>query len=100
MDYDYKPGEFLVIKSGESPDKTFCIVSGKDKAGEFGVYLMDAKTKAVLGRLEEIETSWGTAPEGYGGTGRPIRSTSELHPRAIGVGRSTSSTESKISGRT
>ena len=66
MDYDYKPGEFLVIKSGESPDKTFCIVSGEDKAGEFGVYLMDAKTKAVLGRLEEIETSWGTAPEGYG----------------------------------
>ena len=66
MDYDYKPGEFLVIKSGESPDKTFSIVSGEDKAGEFGVYLMDAKTKAVLGRLEEIETSWGTAPEGYG----------------------------------
>jgi hypothetical protein len=66
MYYDYKPGEFLVIKGGESPDKTFSIVSGEDKAGEFGVYLMDAKTKTVLGRLEEVETSWDTAPEAYG----------------------------------
>ena len=63
--YNYKPGEFLVIKGGESPDKTFSIVSGEDKAGEFGVYLMDAKTKTVLGRLEEVQTSWDTAPERY-----------------------------------
>ena len=71
MHYDYKPGEFLVVKGGESPDKQFSIVSGENKAGEFGVYLMDAKTKNVLGRLEEVETSWDTAPEGYGAQWSP-----------------------------
>jgi hypothetical protein len=66
MYYNYKPGEFLVINGGDSPDKRFSIVSGKNNAGEFGVYLMDAQTKKVLGQLEEVETSWDTAPEAYG----------------------------------
>ena len=43
--YDYKPGEFLVIDGGTSPDKKFSIVTGENKAGEFGVYLRDAHTK-------------------------------------------------------
>jgi hypothetical protein len=42
---DYKPGEFLMIDGGTSPDKKFSIVSGENKAGEFGVYLWDAHTK-------------------------------------------------------
>ena len=66
MYYNYKPGEFLVINGGESPDKRFSIVSGENDAGEFGVYLMDAQTKKVLGHLEEVETSWDTAPQAYG----------------------------------
>ena len=50
--YDYKPGEFLVINGGTSPDKKFSIVSGENKAGEFGVYLRDAQTKKLIGQLE------------------------------------------------
>jgi hypothetical protein len=44
--YDYKPGEFLVIDGGTSPDKKFSIVTSENKAGEFGVYLRDAHTKS------------------------------------------------------
>ena len=43
--HDYKPGEFLIVDGGTSPDKKFSIVSGENKAGEFGVYLRDAHTK-------------------------------------------------------
>src|SRR6266568_2304230 len=52
--YDYKPGEFLVIDGGTSPDKKVSIVTGENKAGEFGVYLRDARTKKLIGELEEI----------------------------------------------
>jgi hypothetical protein len=66
-EYDYKPGELLVVKGGQSPDKKFCIVSGDpDKKGGFaGVYLVDAQTKEVLGKLEEVATTLDTAPEAY-----------------------------------
>ena len=64
-EYDYKPGEFLVIKDGKSPDKKFSIVSGENKKGEFGVYLMDAPTKKIIGRLEEVATDLDTAPDAY-----------------------------------
>jgi len=66
-EYDYKPGELLPVKGGESPDKKFTIVSGDpDKKGGFGgVYLMDAQTKEVLGKLEEVATTLDTAPEAY-----------------------------------
>ena len=64
-EYDYKPGEFRVVKGGKSPDKKFSIVSGEDKKGAFGIYLMDALTKKVLGALEEVATSLDTAPEAY-----------------------------------
>ena len=60
--YDYKPGEYLVAKDGLSPNKQFAIVCGDDK---FGVYLMDAKTKELLGKLEEVAKGLDTAPEAY-----------------------------------
>ena len=61
-EYDYKPGEYLVAKDGLSPDKQFAIVCGDNK---FGVYLMDAKTKEMLGELEEVAKGLDTAPEAY-----------------------------------
>lgn len=61
-EYDYKPGEYLVAQDGLSPDKQFAIVCGDDK---FGVYLMDAKTKELLGELEEVAKGLDTAPEAY-----------------------------------
>jgi hypothetical protein len=66
-EYDYKPGELLVVKGGKSPDKKFSIVSGDaDKKGGFGgVYLMDAQSKQVLGKLEEVATGLDSAPEAY-----------------------------------
>ena len=64
-EYDYKPGEYLVIQDGMSPDKQFAIVSGEDDKGAFSIQLMDAKTKKLLGPLEEVSTGLDTAPEGY-----------------------------------
>ena len=61
-EYEYKPGEYLVAKNGLSPNKQFAIVCGDDK---FGVYLMDAKTKELLGELEDVAKGLDTAPEAY-----------------------------------
>lgn len=61
-EYDYKPGEYLVAKDGLSPDKQFAIVCGDNK---FGVYLMDAKTKELLGELEDVAKGLDTAPQAY-----------------------------------
>ncbi len=63
--YDYKLGEFLVIDGGTSPDKNFSIVSGENKAGDFGVYLRDAHTKKLIGQLEEVATGLDSAPDAY-----------------------------------
>jgi hypothetical protein len=60
--YEYKPGEYLVAKDGLSPNKQFAIVCGDNK---FGVYLMDAKTKELLGELEAVAKGLDTAPEAY-----------------------------------
>jgi hypothetical protein len=61
-EYDYKSGEYLVAKDGLSPDKQFAIMCGDNK---FGVYLIDAKTKELLGELEEVPKGLDTAPEAY-----------------------------------
>jgi hypothetical protein len=61
-EYEYKPGEFLVAKDGLSPNKQFAIVCGDNK---FGVHLMDAKTKEILGELEEVAKGLDTGPEAY-----------------------------------
>ena len=63
--YDYKPGEFLVVEGGTSPDKKFLIVSGENKAGDFGVYLRDAQAKKLIGKLEEVATGLDSAPDAY-----------------------------------
>jgi hypothetical protein len=63
--YDYKPGQFLVIKGGTSPDKKFWIVAGETKSGDFGVYLKDAQTKKLIGKLEEVATDLDSAPDAY-----------------------------------
>jgi hypothetical protein len=63
--YDYKPGEFLVIDGGTSPDKKFSIVAGENKAGDFGIYLKDAQTKKLIGQLEEVATGLDSAPDAY-----------------------------------
>jgi len=61
-EYEYKPGEYLVAKDGLSPNKQFAIVCGDNK---FGVHLMDAKTKEILGELEEVAKGLDTGSEAY-----------------------------------
>jgi hypothetical protein len=63
--YDYKPGQFLVIDGGTSPNKKFCIVAGESKSGDFGIYLKDAQTKKLIGQLEEVATGIDSAPDAY-----------------------------------
>lgn len=63
--YDYKPGELLVVEGGKSPDKKFSIVSGEDKKEHFGVFLMDAQIKKIIGPLEEVATDLDSAPDAY-----------------------------------
>jgi len=63
--YDYKPGELLVVEGGKSPDKKFSIVSGEAKREHFGVFLMDAQTKKIIGPLEEVATDLDSAPDAY-----------------------------------
>ena len=63
--YDYKPGEFLVIHGGTSPNKKLSIVAGEKKTGEFAIYLRDAQTKKLIGRLEEVATDLDSAPYAY-----------------------------------
>jgi hypothetical protein len=64
-EHDYKPGEFLIVHGGTSPDKKFSIVAGDNKAGGFGVYLRDAQTKKLIGKLEEVATDLDSAPDAY-----------------------------------
>src|SRR6266853_1011318 len=61
--YDYKPGQFLVIDGGTSPDKKFSIVAGESKSGDFGAYLRDGQTKKLIGQLEEVATGLDSAPD-------------------------------------
>jgi hypothetical protein len=63
--YDYKRGELLTIKGGKSPDKKYSIVSGENNKGQFGVYLMDAQSKKLIGQLEEVATDLDSAPDAY-----------------------------------
>jgi hypothetical protein len=63
--YDYKPGQFLVIDGGTSPDKKFSIVAGESKSGDFGIYLKDAHTKKLIGQLEEVATGLDSAPDAF-----------------------------------
>ena len=69
-DYPYKPGEYVTVKNGKSPDGIYAIAShgpAENENGEFRVYLMDAKANKAIGPLLEItDGSWqDTAPLAY-----------------------------------
>ncbi len=56
--YDYKPGEYVTVSGGKSPDGRYLIAAHGE--GELGydnwhVYLMDAVTGKRIGPLEEIK---------------------------------------------
>ena len=66
--YDYKPGEFVTVSGGKSPDGRYVIATHGE--GELGydnwhVYLMDAVTGKRIGPLEEIKDPLDTAADAY-----------------------------------
>jgi hypothetical protein len=94
--YDYKPGQFLVIDGGTSPDKKFSIVAGQTKSGDFGIYLKDAQTKKLIGQLEEVATGLNSAPDAYHAHGAPDSKHVGIRSRVTGTGGSTPFIELKI----
>jgi hypothetical protein len=63
--YDYKPGEFRIVKDGRSPDKKLNIMAGETKSGAFGVFLFDAVAKKSIGQLEEVATGLDSGWNAY-----------------------------------
>ena len=75
-----------MAKDGLSPNKQFAIVCGDNK---FSVYLMDAKTKELLGELEGVAKGLDTRPRLIACTGLPIQNTSGFVPARNGIMRPT-----------
>jgi hypothetical protein len=66
--YEYKPGEYVTITDGSSPDGRYAIAThGEGDLGydNWHVYLMDARTGKKIGPLEEITDPLDTAAEAY-----------------------------------
>jgi len=66
--YDYKPGEYVVIVHGRSPNGRYSIAShGESELGydNFHLYLMDAKTGKKIGPLEEVKDTLDTGANAF-----------------------------------
>lgn len=66
--YNYKPGEYVVITDGLSPDGKYSVATHGD--GDMGytnfhVYLMNAKTRKKIGPLEEIKDNLDTGADAF-----------------------------------
>jgi len=66
--YTYKPGEYVVVKNGRSPNGQYSIAThGEGELGydHFHVYLMDARTGKKIGPLEEIQDTLDTGADAF-----------------------------------
>jgi hypothetical protein len=66
--YNYIPGEYIVIVDGRSPDGRYAIAShgdGEDGYDNFHLYLMDAMTGKKIGPLEEIKDTLDTGADAF-----------------------------------
>jgi hypothetical protein len=66
--YEYKPGEYVTVSGGKSPDGRYLIAThGEGDLGydNWHVYLMDAQTGKKIGPLEEIKDPLDTAADAY-----------------------------------
>ncbi|WP_375470112.1 hypothetical protein [uncultured Nostoc sp.] len=66
--YNYKPGEYVVIVHGRSPNGRYSIAShGEGDLGvdNFHLYLMDAQTGKKIGPLEEVNEILDTGANAY-----------------------------------
>jgi hypothetical protein len=83
--YEYKPGEYVTITDGLSPDGRYAIATHGD--GDLGydnwhVYLMNAQTGKKIGPLEEITDPLDTAADAYVAQWSPDSSTVAITYRA------------------
>jgi hypothetical protein len=66
--YEYKPGEYVTIVDGLSPDHLYAIAThGEGDMGydHFHVYLMDGRTGKKIGPLEEISETLDTGADAF-----------------------------------
>jgi hypothetical protein len=66
--YSYKPGEYVVIVDGRSPDSHYSIAAhgdGDDGYDHFHIYLMDARSGRKIGPLEEIKDTLDTGADAF-----------------------------------
>jgi hypothetical protein len=66
--YEYKPGEYVTIVDGVSPDHLYSIAAhGEGDMGydHFHVYLMDGRTGKKIGPLEEISETLDTGADAF-----------------------------------
>jgi hypothetical protein len=69
--YAYKPGEYVVVADGLSPDGQYSIAThGEGELGytKFHVYLMNAKTGKTIGPLQEIKDNLDTGADAFRAT--------------------------------
>ena len=69
--YAYKPGEYVVITNGLSPDGQYSLAThGEGELGytKFHVYLMNAKTGRKIGPLDEIKDNLDTGADAFHAT--------------------------------
>src|ERR1700722_18693558 len=83
--YEYKPGEYVTIADGVSPDGRYAIAThGEGDLGydDWHVYLMNAQTGKKIGPLEEITDPLDTAADAYVAQWSPDSSTVAITYRA------------------
>jgi hypothetical protein len=66
--YTYKPGEYVTIVDGQSPNGEYSVAAhGEGAYGyeHFHIYLMGAKTKKPIGPLKEIKETLDTGADAF-----------------------------------
>jgi hypothetical protein len=66
--YTYKPGEYVTIVDGQSPNGQYSIAAHGDGSygyEDFHLYLMNAKTEKPVGPLEEIKETLDTGADAF-----------------------------------
>jgi hypothetical protein len=63
--YEYKPGEYLLINHGLSPNKKYGLYAGETDNFHVFLFAMEGKSKRMIGPLTEIEAQLDTGAQAY-----------------------------------
>ena len=67
-EYNYKPGEYVTIVDGLSPNGEYALAAhgnGEGGYGNFHIYLMNARSGKKIGPFEEIKLILDTGADAY-----------------------------------